>query len=377
MPGEQKNDGATYVPRKVKDLARELVASQDIDAVLARLRDEYPTLTTRRTAFSMLKAAVLDHRPQPRHAEYPAAMQAWRLGIEEDVVATKGAPASLRRLQEFQAFQDCTLKRQLMLQKKFQLGHGLDFFSDPRDAEQATHIPLLPDYVRRIQLSALEVRTIQEDQARKMRQLASDVVRIDDAEAVVLNARRVLRNAPHETELALATALAVATGRRMFEIFAKGRFLELPGQRYELRFQGQAKAGLQEMVSLQEDKRLEYTIPVLAPAPLVLQGVQALRDKAASEGMHAKTVNSRFCRRLNAFVKTAVHETLGFHDLRTMYALLSFEAFKPHTYSINAWVSKCLGHVGLGMSVSYTRMQLYGIRRIQRHAREAAEDLDV
>lgn len=373
--GEEKNEPATYVPQRIQALATALVHADppDVDAVLQQLRDMYPLLTTRRTAFSKLKDAVLRHAPRP--PDYGEQMEAWKLAIETDVVNAHADAPSLRRLKEWNEFTACALKRQLMIQKKIQIGHGRDFFTDDRDAERVRSLRLVPDYVRGIQLTPEEIRTIQEQQASKLRQLASSVVRIDDAEAIVVWARAILKNAAtHESDLAIATATAIVTGRRMYEIFSKGQFTEISGQRYALTFTGQAKTGLQEIVSLQQDQHIAYSIPVLAPASTVVTAVTVLRQRTSSHGMDAKTVNSRFCRRLNQYVKAHVHAHVGFHDLRTMYALMSFEAFKPHTYSINAWVSKNLGHVGLGMSVSYTRMQVYGLHRIQRHHREAAED---
>lgn len=42
-----------------------------------------------------------------------------------------------------------------------------------------------------------------------------------------------------------------------------------------------------------------------------------------TETMASKQINSIWCRKLNAHVKRDVHEQLGFHDLRTLYALIS------------------------------------------------------
>jgi integrase len=212
-----------------------------------------------------------------------------------------------------------------------------------------------------------------EAQAQKMQELSSSVIRVENADEIVAFARKTLKNADAGAS-ELATALAIATGRRMIEIFQKGQFCEIPGQRYEVRFTGQAKAGLQEVASITHNKPLEYSIPVLAPAGNVIRGVARVRGLCRSTTMDAKRINSNFCGRLNAFVKSEIHPELGFHDLRTFYALCSFEAFKPHTYSINGWIGKNLGHSGLNMSTSYTRMQVYGINKVRRQTREAAED---
>eukprot|EP00952_Eustigmatos_sp_NYUAD-ZCMA_P005571 24248-Eustigmatos_ZCMA.PRE.1 len=92
--------------------------------------------------------------------------------------------------------------------------------------------------------------------------------------------------------------------------------------------------------------------------------------------MDATRINSTWSKKTNAYVKEHIHPELGFHDMRTLYALLTFEACKPHTYGINGWVGKTLGHAGVSMSVHYTRMQVYGINKIRRHYREATEDYD-
>ena len=119
---------------------------------------------------------------------------------------------------------------------------------------------------------------------------------------------------------------------------------------------------------------MEYSIPTLAPASLIVRAVAKIRGMCKSSTMDPKQVNSTFCKKLNAYLKKHVHPELGFHDLRTMYALVTYEAFQPHTYSINGWICKTLGHSGLNISVSYTRMQVYGINKIRRHNRESAED---
>jgi len=367
-------DGEVYVPQKLKGMATTLMADQDLDACLASLRQMYPKLCSFRSALSRLKACII--ATNHHHPDYAAAMHTWQEAVEKAAIENNASDESLRRVQEFQHFQSCSLKRQLHLQKKLTLGQGTDFFSHPDDATFVTTLKLAPDYVQQLHLDAEETRTLQESHSEKMKCLSSTVVRVENADELIANARRILKDVSNQSSCAIASAIAVTTGRRMIEILQRGSFTEHARQKYTLLFTGQAKAGLQEIVSLTANKQLEYHIPVLAPANVLVKALSTLRDITQTESMDSKKINSTWCRKLNAHVKREVHEQLGFHDLRTLYALISYEAMKPHTYSINGWISKTLGHTGLGMSVAYTRMQVYGINKLRRHNREAPEDAE-
>lgn len=361
---------STYVPAKLRALATKLLMDEDLDGCLAQLREMYPNLSSRRSALCQVKAAVVESNR--RHPGYPERMQAWEARVKEHVALENASSESLKRMQECYSFQSCSLKRQLHIQRKIQLGQGEGLFSHPEDLAFVAKVKLAPDFVFQIKLDADEAREVQEQQELKAKQLSNTVVRIEDGDAVVIWARRVLKDASSDI-LPLTVAVAIVTGRRMIEIFQKGQFAE-EGHKYSLRFTGQAKAGLQEIVGITQDQPLEYSIPVLASAGNIVRAVSKIRGLSKSLTMEPKTITSRWCRKLNDYVKKHVHEELGFHDLRTMYALISYEAFKPHTYSINGWICKTLGHTGITMSVAYTRMQVYGINKIRRHNREAAED---
>lgn len=369
----EKNTDRSYVPKKIQTMAQTLIKTQDLDACMQKLRDMYPNLYTLRSSLCKLKTAVID--TNVRHPDYPEAMATWETVIQEYILEQQAVPQSLLRLKDFNHFRQCSLKRQLHIQKKIQLGQANDFFSHKDDMDHVLRLKLAPDYFHKIHLDIEETKKVQEQQAHKMKCLSNTVVRIANADEVVANARRVLKNPDNEPLCAVATALALTTGRRMVEIFQRGEFVpEAQHRRYSLLFTGQAKTGLQEMVGITTNKPMEYSIPLLAPASNVIQAVSVLRNKSQTVTMAYKQINSIWCRKLNAYVKKNIHSELGFHDLRTLYALISYEVFKPHTYSINGWICNTLGHSGLNMSVSYTRMQVYGLGKLHRHNREAPED---
>ena len=361
-------DQKVYVPKRVKALAMTLVADQDFEACLVALRQMYPNLCSFRSALSRLKACII--ATNNHHPDYEDAMQEW----QDEVEKNKDNLQNPQRVQDFHSFKACSLKRQLHLQKKMMLGQGTTFFSNPHDAIFVTTLKLAPDYVHKLHLDAEETRTLQEKQAENIKCLASSVVRIENADELVANARRILKNASNETPCALAAAIALTTGRRMIEILQRGAFTEEPRQKYNVLFTGQAKTELQEVTSITKNEAIAYTIPVLAPANVLIKAMAILRTKAKTATKDSKQINSLWCRKLNAYVKDHIHPDVGFHDLRTLYSLIAFEALKPHTYSVNAFIAKTLGHTGIGMSVAYTRMQVYGINKLRRHNHEAAED---
>lgn len=367
--------GAEYVPKHIRKLAARLVADHNLDQALADMRAHYTNLTSLRGALTKLKSAVIG--ANVRHPCYDKYMAAWEERVNDEVVKEIASASSLQRLREFYAFRDCSLRRQLHIQKKIQLGQGQDFFSRADDADfVATTLRVAPDFVHRIHLDAEEARCVQEDHSRKMKHLSSTVIRIENVDEIVALARRHLKQ-PDQNLLGTIVSVAIVTGRRMIEILMKGAFSETPHDRYSVNFSGQAKAGLQEIVSIQHNRPVHYTVPVLAPAAHIVQAIAVIRTQCKSETLDAKRMNTLWCKKLNAYVRQHVHRDLGFHDMRTLYALTSYEAFKPHTYSINGWICKTLGHTGLNMSVSYTRMQVYGIHKIRRHHRELTEDFSM
>lgn len=370
---EETSNKKMYVPKKIHEIAQQLLETQDVDNCIETLRTMYPNKCTLRSSLSKLKYVVVD--TNVRHPSYLENMAQREELIRNEVISQNMTPPSLQRMKEFYNFQSCPLRRQLHIQKKLRLGQGHGFFSDPSDMNFFLNLKIAPDYVHKIHLDMEETRIVQEHQAHKMKCLSNTVVRIENADELVANARKVLKSTTDQNPCALATAIALVTGRRMVEIFQKGTFtIESPTTPFQVLFTGQAKAGLQEIVSLKEDKEVQYPIPLLAKASDVIKAVAILREQTRATTTTYKQMNSSWSQKLSVYVKQHVHEKLGFHDLRTLYALITYEAFKPHTYSINGWICNTLGHSGLNMSVSYTRMQVYGINKVRRHHREAAED---
>ena len=370
-------DFSPYVPAKIRHLASSLLIHEDVDQSIDTLRSMYPKLCSFRTALSRLKAAVLE--ANPHHPRYAERMSAHEERLRRLFIETQDDDV-LKRVQQFYAFRACSLKRQLQIQKKMELGNesedgGVDtLFTHPDDVDFVLKLEIAPSYVRRIHLSDDETRSFVQQQMEQQRLLSESVVRIENADELVLRAREVLKDKGADV-VSTAVALALVTGRRMVEIFQRGEFLEIPGRRYACLFSGQAKTGLRHIHTIETDQVISYDIPLLARVKHVKSAHDRMRVQAKSCDLHPKTINGMWCRKLNEHVKRTVHPELGFHDLRSLYALISFDAFKPHTFGINGWVSKVLGN-GLRISIHYTRYQVFGINKIRRTMRESTEDYE-
>lgn len=174
---------------------------------------------------------------------------------------------------------------------------------------------------------------------------------VHDVEALPLLAfaRRCLMDYQNCDILDVVISIAIVTGRRMVEVAVKGRFVVLDDE--ILMFYGQAK---------KRGDTAPYAIPTLAHASLIVAAHE--RVIAHFEGVTPQRLNSSFCPSINARLRniTNVH----FHALRMVYALVTFEACRPHTFSLNAWVARTLGHSGIGISVHYTKLRVVDIDAI-------------
>lgn len=385
MPSTPPLTTDVVVPRqrsgqKMQDLVLKLLVDKDVQHCLDRLKQEYPNIGTRRNVLSKLRAGILEHNL--RHDAYESAMKTY----EDDLKAQyQAAPVAqrenlLNRLQKLFHFRACSLKRQCQLQKKLSMGSSSSKceICAPEDRAFYLRLPLLPEWVHALKLDYSDSRELALQQQRSLEEQSSNVIRIENADDLVIRCRAILRS-DQSTLLELATALALCTGRRMVEVFMLGEFVEHPHRRYAVYFRGQAKSGLRAIHTIDRDKQLEYMIPTLATGSSIVRAVSRMRglvNSAAKTPQEPRDINRLYCGKLNTHVKKHVHPHITFHDLRTMYALMTFESFKPHRFSLNKWVANTLGHGSMAMSVHYTRMQIYGLSRISRHKAEAAEDFN-
>ncbi|KAG5188955.1 hypothetical protein JKP88DRAFT_253131 [Tribonema minus] len=205
-------------------------------------------------------------------------------------------------------------------------------------------LPILPQYVRDLHLTKQE----SDDAARKsMEALATKSVNSIniDASDLIAECEKTLHNA-ESNAFDLAAAIALTCGRRMVEIFSVGSFDVVAGDQRTLAFAGQVKKRFGS-----DDCTMH--IPTLTEASAVLAAINRLRSEKKCDGLSNRDINLKYSNSCQSAARRLLGKNGHFHELRAMYAVIAFNATLPHSYSLNAFVSRVLGHVGLGNSLTY------------------------
>lgn len=361
-------------PPSVRVAVDELLKTGDVTACVDTLRNAYPNLNTLASALNQARVAIIQR--EVRNPEYAQALQSWEAELQD---------ADETRKKEFQHFKDSPLADQVKMQRRAAKG---SFMTCPADNTRLQQFPLMPSYFVNLKMSDEEMTKVCNGQRRRLERASEDVVRIESADALLAWCRRIISGAAaaeragmdvesvggksHDDEEGedivanLAVAIALSTGRRMVELLVRGTFREHRSGNNMLLFSGAAKTGLQGVSATAQDIKWD-PIPALAPASDIVSAVAHLRKLCPTVSADGATItDSRIGKRLNMAARRHVHASITFHHLRTLYTLLSFEAFKPHRYSLNRWASKVLLHTTMGTSLHYTKLQIYGLQRFSR-----------
>lgn len=318
--------------KQIVALANDIVHDRRTAAdVVEQLRGAYPNPRSFRNMVILLKSTVIGHNIF--HEGYADAMNAHGDTINDET-----------RRSELVDFSRKTLKEQLLLQKRCRL-YDKRVFTDVRDAAFIAGLEIAPAYLKDIKISDEENIHLKQADSQRLTERSQAVIEVS-VTPILEWAREVLvsENASIDEKV---IALAIVTGRRMIEIILHGTFEEVDEN--SVRFLGQVKAGLVE--------REAFTIPVLASARDVIRAHEDVRSYFGDE-ITPRQVNSLHCNRLNVLVRETIHPDFHFHSLRTLYTLTTFELCRPHTFSINAWGQRVLGHTTIHSSCAYTSMRL-------------------
>lgn len=359
MEGQQSR----YIPPRIRDCGEELRVHNNTELILSRLKTMYPKLSSYQSAVNKLRAYLI--ATEEHHPSYEREIK----HIEDELVnvytqslgkdgTLKGDEVALACIKFIYDFKSVPLRRQLNILHKLKRGQmGLP--SKPFE-NQIRKLVILPDYVSKVVLSNEEQMEAKQKTEASQQQRSRNVILIDFPNTLIRNCLTILRKEDEPLEN-ICVALALLTGRRTIEILLTGSLDQYPGNLNFAYFTGQVKTGLQQIQSVTEDMPTSYIIPLLGSARLIskkLKQVQDIVQHKLGTIVTRESINQRFSHKLSKAVKALIHPGIRFHDLRTLYALITFEAFKPHTFGLNGWVSKVLGHTGINMSTHYTRMQI-------------------
>ena len=215
------------------------------------------------------------------------------------------------------------------------------------------------------------------DEVKECKRLSVRQALVKNRTRVVVDGRSLLESAradvarPHATRnlATLALSLMLLTGRRTCEIL-NGHSTFLCETEYSLRFTGQAK---KRTLADEEEEDEEddgaaaassthsYSIPTLAPAPLILSALNELRR---CQG-HVVRTNRATSLKYQAWVGQVLRDrgepwtACGHaHALRGLYACMAVQLFDWGTASDAYITMSILGHAGLQESLVYTTYSL-------------------
>lgn len=359
-----------YIPPKVQKCGNELRVHKNPALALATLRRIYPNIMSYQTAVNHLKLYLTS--TDEHHPDYNSRVKA----LEDEFVSlyTKslgqdgtlpGDDNILQCVRFLYDFKSVPVKRQLQVLHKVRKGE----MRLPHQEFQTKllGLPILPEYTAALQVTREEAGEVKSKLSVAQSKRSCNVVKISNPNELVDFCNNVIRNSRGHPLSVVCVAVALLTGRRTVEILLTGSLVPTSSSKYFTYFSGQAKTGLRNIKSVKGDTPSSYIIPVLGCARTLTAVVQELQEsvkKELGEVESRDVINRHFAHKLSRAVKKVVGQDVRFHDLRTLYALITFEAFKPHSYGLNGWVSRVLGHAEEKMSTHYTRMQIGRVSHI-------------
>lgn len=102
----------------------------------------------------------------------------------------------------------------------------------------------------------------------------------------------------------------------------------------------------------------EYQIPGSAPPELINTTLTRLRAAKDCSALTNRDVNLRYSNSCNSAACRLLGPEYHFHTLRGVYVVICYNACLPHRYSMNAFVSRVLGHSSLGSSLHYSAIHV-------------------
>ncbi|KAG5191349.1 hypothetical protein JKP88DRAFT_154228, partial [Tribonema minus] len=215
--------------------------------------------------------------------------------------------------------------------------------------ESIANLPLLPEYVKKLAMSRNERDVLAKKATKALEKKSVNSMQINAAS--LIDECVSISGNPKSNPFDLACAIGLVSGRRMIEIFKTAEFELLDRDDRTLLFAGQAKKSF----PCDADA---YRIPTLAKSSAIVAGLRRLRDRKCADDMDNKQVNLKWSNSANTAARRLLGDGHHFHDLRAIYAVISFNATLPHSFSLNAFVAKVLGHAGLNNSLNYTSIHV-------------------
>lgn len=324
--------------RFILDQAELLYRSKDSDLVLDNIRNKYATSSF---CSQMSRVKTEWYSYNERHEDFFSTMNTGYDRLKRTDTSNKKA------LKELKYYIRDDLATQMKKRRSVNTPEG---FSGDEDVDfLVSSTPILPDYMRKYQISP-EDRVVSSEMSRKSLEARSmDCVIVEDADALLEKCKKIIKELDDDP-FYIAACISVVCGRRSIEILKTGNFQGVEGNDLSCLFSGAAK---KKVIC---NKFCE--IPLLMRSKYVIAGLKHIRELIPCSGMTNSQINSKYSHKLGDAAKILM-DNLGvrFHDLRCIYGVASFRMYR-HDGSINIWLKKSLLHENLDTSVFYSRCKI-------------------
>lgn len=246
-------------------------------------------------------------------------------------------------LDKYIQFGKADMKTQLYQQSVARRG---EFSDSKRTDAVVADLKILPDYMSDYRLTTDDKMKSTDLASKSIESRSMKCVNVANAQALVSRCVDVVKNLSEDTFVVVA-AISVLSGRRSCEIVRTGVFRASSRGPYACSFGGAAKKR-----SCEENTK---PIPILCKFKYLSRAVEHIREKLGACSITNAQMNSKYSHKLGDAAKILT-ESLDtrFHDLRAVYAMVSFNVFENEC-SVNIWLKKVLLHDSIETSVFYSR----------------------
>lgn len=326
-------------------LAAYLEDSKDTIGVLTLVRERYSKSISTYLTQIRKQWLTLNKTSGTYPAEFQAAIATvknWQLKASTAETTTLD-----EALQQLHAFDNMNMQDKYNTQRSLK---SHNFSGHAATDDLISKLNILPNYVSELRIDVSERLAIQKRSAEALETKSGDAMNVEASR--LLTRLRLVLQSKKSNAFDTACALSCVTGRRMVELFRTGTFTAIKNEKYACMFEGQAK----KLIA-----HAGYKIPLLVEFDLVNDALIRLRVSKSTEDLNNSEVNLRYSSSCNAAARRLFGELRTFHSCRAVYAVISFHVALPHTYSLNLWLSKVLGHASLGNSLNYSSIHVTGL----------------
>ncbi len=333
-------------------LAAYLEDSKDTQGVLELIRHKYPRSIS--TYITQIKREWLSLNKtcesySKDYNDLVSTVRGWKAKASSG--ESKTLEVALTKLQEFNT---------MSMQQKYSLQRSLksrNYTTHAAVDDLLQKLVILPQFIADLKIDVGERVAIQQRSAEALNDKSAASMTIEGS--ALLQRLSVILTSKKSNIFDVACALSCATGRRMIEVFKVGQFEPIPGQPRTCIFSGQAK---------KQFENAGYKIPLLFNLSVLQPALTRLRISKSTEDMSNSEVNLKFSSSCNAAARRLFGDGRTYHSCRAVYGVLSYHIAMPHSYSLNLWLSKVLGHVSMVNSLNYSSIHVEKLDEKDKHA---------